>query len=143
MSRPHPPRLLPTWRTVARSLTAVAFLVTGTLHFTHGQTFRAIVPLGFPLPGLLVMVSGVAEMAGGLGLLWWRLRRWAAWGLMALLLAVFPANVYMALRPDLFPGIPVWALWLRLPLQPALVWWVWWVSGGEPPRTGAPQAETL
>jgi uncharacterized membrane protein len=83
-----------------------------------------IMPPALPAPRLLVLLSGVAEVAGGLGLLWPATRRWAAWGLLALLVAVFPANVHMLqLHEQLH--LPAWALWARLPLQPLLMWWVW------------------
>ncbi|HLI77896.1 MAG TPA: hypothetical protein VKV02_13200, partial [Acidobacteriaceae bacterium] len=73
----------------------------------------------------LVLVSGVAEVAGGLGVLLPATRRVAAWGIIALLLAVMPANVWMVQHPERWPGIPVWALWVRLPLQGVLVAWAW------------------
>jgi uncharacterized membrane protein len=68
----------------------------------------------------MVYISGVAEAAGGVGLLIPQLRRAAAWGLVALLVAVFPANVYMATSAPAFS----WILWARLPLQPVFIWWV-------------------
>jgi uncharacterized membrane protein len=65
-------------------------------------------------------------MLGGIGLLFHQpIRRLAAWGLVALLIAVFPANLHMAFHPSSFPNVPVWALWLRLPLQLPLIWWAW------------------
>ncbi len=81
-------------------------------------------PPALPAPRLLVLLSGAAEVAGGLGLLLPATRWLAAWGLLALLLAVFPANAYMLqLHEQLH--IPQWALWARLPLQPLLMWAVW------------------
>jgi uncharacterized membrane protein len=81
------------------------------------------------------VVSGVCEMAGGVGLLIRPLRRTAGWGLVALLCAVFPANVYMAVSPQLTPGrvFPHWLLWARLPLQAVLIAWVWFVGIGSSP----------
>lgn len=78
----------------------------------------------------MVYLSGAAEIAGGLGLLLRRLRRAAAWGLVALLIAVFPANIYMAVGRVQVTAtpLPVWLLWGRLPLQFALIWWVLWCS---------------
>lgn len=76
---------------------------------------------------LLVAISGACEILGGLGLLVPATRRWAAWGLVALFVAVFPANVNMAIHRlpfGKFP-VPVWALWARLPLQAVLVAWAW------------------
>jgi uncharacterized membrane protein len=72
-----------------------------------------------------VLISGAAEIAGGLGVLFPPTRRAAAWGLVLLLVAVWPANLWMAQHPERFPGIPMWALWLRLPLQLPLIWWAW------------------
>lgn len=74
---------------------------------------------------MLVLVSGLAEMAGGLGLMIEKTRVWAGWGLVLLLVCVFPANVNMALHPG---RLPVSLVWLRLPLQPALIWLAWWAG---------------
>ncbi len=83
-----------------------------------------------PNPLLLVRLSGACEIAGGFGLLIPRLRKPAAWGLIALLIAVFPANVYMAVAPDKFTDLkaPAWVWWLRLPLQAVFIWMVGWVG---------------
>jgi uncharacterized membrane protein len=72
----------------------------------------------------VVLASGIAELAGGAGVLHPRTRRAAGWWLIATLVAVFPANVHMALHPGRYRGIPAWALWLRLPLQGACIAWV-------------------
>lgn len=105
--------------------TAATFLTTGTLHFVAEKFFTAIVPKSLPNPKLLVYVSGVFEILGGIGVLFSRTRRPAGWGLIALLLAVFPANVNMALNPERFKQFPAWALWARLPLQFAIIAQVW------------------
>ena len=89
-------------RTTLRWLAAIGFVAAGANHFRDPAMYGRIIPPGFPNPPLLVAASGVCEMAGGLGLLIKPLRRAAGWGLIALLLAVFPANVYMALRPRRF-----------------------------------------
>lgn len=117
---------LPAFRYVSRGTLAVLFVAAGVMHFARPQAYERIVPPGFPSPATLVAVSGVAEIAGGVGLLIPRLRRPAGWGLIALLVAVFPANIYMAVRPDRFAdlGVPTWLLWLRLPLQGGLIAWV-------------------
>ena len=107
-----------------RAPLAALFVGTGTLHFTNPEPFTAIVPDALPAPRTLVHASGAAELIGGLGLLHRRSLRPAGWWLIATLLAVFPANVGMALAPERHPGIPEWALWLRLPLQAALIAWV-------------------
>lgn len=114
-------------RRAFRGVAAALFIAAGLNHFRSPGFYVAIVPPMFPSPGLLVMLSGVFEVAGGIGLLSRPLRRPAGWGLILLLVAVFPANIFMALRPERF-GIPPWLLWLRLPLQGVLVAWVWWVA---------------
>ena len=117
-----------TWPLVALAL---LFVATGTLHFLTPAPFLRIVPPGLPAPRLLVALSGAAEAAGGLGLLWPATRQVARWGLLALLLAVFPANIYMLLIQQQL-GLPLWALWARLPLQPLLMWAVW--RAAQPPH---------
>ncbi|ADV67101.1 DoxX family protein [Deinococcus maricopensis] len=103
---------------------AALFITAGTLHFLRPAFFDAIVPP--PLPARpATLLSGAAELTGGLGLLYRPTRRAASVGLMALLVAVFPANVYMTLHPERFPQLPVWALWARLPLQLPLLWWAY------------------
>ena len=105
--------------------TAATFLTTGSLHFIQEKFFTAIVPKSLPNPKALVYVSGVAEIAGGIGVLIPRTRRLAGKGLLALLLAVFPANINMALNPERFKMFPAWALWARLPLQFLIMLQVW------------------
>ena len=102
------------------------FIGAGVNHFVMPRAYERIVP-----PRLqghakqLVAVSGVAEVAGGLGALLPRARRPAGLGLIAVLAAVFPANVHMARAPERFRPIPRWALYARLPLQPLMMWWAW------------------
>ena len=112
---------------------AAAFVGAGVLHFVKPRLFEAIVPPSLPAPRLMVYVSGAAEILGGLGLLAPALRVWAGWGLAALLVAVFPANVLMARQSERFRRVaPRWALWARLPLQAVLIAWVLWASGAWP-----------
>jgi uncharacterized membrane protein len=118
---------------VNRSRLALAtfFSFTGTMHFVVRRSFEAIVP-----PAIAdrkreaVAISGVAEIAGGLALLHPHTRPLGRWWLLALLLAVFPANIHMAVSPDEIKGldldkVPRWLLWARLPLQPLAMLWVW------------------
>jgi len=109
-------------------LVASCFIIVGIKHFTSPSFFEAIVPPYLPSPRSLVYLSGVFEVAGGIGILIPKLRQTARWGLIALLIAVFPANLHMAIHPDAFvdAGIPLWGLYLRLPLQAVLVAWVAW-----------------
>lgn len=106
---------------------AAFFVGAGTIHFIKPEPYEAIVPPALPLTREIVYLSGVAEIAGGLGVLSGRLRPWAGWWLIALLIAVFPANVYHAIAADDVPGNPVPEplLWARLPLQGLLIAWVW------------------
>ena len=110
-------------------LIALLFAAAGTAHFVRPSAFARIVPPYLPAPYALVYVSGAAELLGALGVLVPGLRRYAGWGLILLALAVFPANVHMALHPADFEGIPAWALYLRLPLQVVLVGWIYWALG--------------
>lgn len=99
----------------------------GIMHFVRPDGFVRITPDWVPAPLLMVYVSGVAEIMGGVGLLKAATRVVAGWGLIALLVAVFPANIHM-LQLARSEGAASWyiaALWIRLPLQPLLVWWVW------------------
>lgn len=116
-----------------RALTSLLFVGAGSMHFIRPESYEDIVPSQLPAPGALVAISGVAEILGGLGLLHARSRRFAGLGLVALLLAVFPANINMALNADsLGRGVPPWALWARLPLQLVLVALVLRVSKPDP-----------
>ncbi|HEX3239640.1 MAG TPA: hypothetical protein VHR18_05840 [Solirubrobacterales bacterium] len=112
-----------------RALTAF-FSFVGTLHFVIPRSFEAIMPPSIPRHREAVIVSGVAEIAGGAMVVPRRTRRLARWWLLGLLLAVFPANVHMAVNPEQVRGldlnkIPHWALWARLPLQPLAMLWTW------------------
>ena len=110
---------------------AALFLVTGVLHFAIPRSYESIVPPYLPARLFLVYLSGACELAGGVGLLVPRTRRAAAIGLVALLAAVFPANVQM-LANAVAAGKPAWQLallWLRLPLQFVLMWLVWRTAG--------------
>jgi len=114
-----------------RRLIATLFVVAGLAHFVVPAFFEAIVPPWLPEwlppPRALVYLSGVAELVGGLGVLVPSVRVAAGWGLLALLLAVFPANVHM-LREAQAAGASIWwlvVLTVRLPLQALLLWWVW------------------
>lgn len=109
----------------SRTALAVFFLGAGVNHFVSPGSYKQIVPPGLGDPDTLVRLSGIAEIAGGVGVLVPGTRRLAGFGLIALLVAVFPANLYMAGNPAKFAKIPVWALYARLPLQPLMMWWAW------------------
>ena len=106
-------------------------VVLGVLHFVATNAFAQIVPPQLPWPHALVWISGVFEILLGLALIPESTRRLAGWGLVALYIAVFPANVYMAVASDRIrdlPPVPPALLWGRLPLQVVFVAWALWVS---------------
>jgi uncharacterized membrane protein len=110
----------------SRLLLGMAFMGAGVNHFVMPRAYEAIVPPG--LPGgakRLVVISGIAEIVGGAGVLTPRTQRAAGFGLIALLIAVFPANLHMARNPERFRRIPRWALYARLPVQPLMMRWAW------------------
>ena len=102
------------------------------MHFVRPRAYEAIMPPYVPAHREAVQVSGVAELAGGLAVISPATRPVARWWLLVLLVAVFPANLHMALHPDEVERhgvpaaqIPSWLLWARLPLQPLMMIWVW------------------
>ena len=111
---------------ISRRILGGFFIGAGLNHFLSPRFYEAMVP-----PSLqderkrIVQVSGVAELIGGLGVLIPSTRRLSGVGLIALLAAVFPANLYMASDPERFKKVPRWALYARLPLQPLMMLWAW------------------
>jgi len=115
---------------LSQRLLAAFFVFAGTMHFVIPKRYEAIMPPSLPRHREAVVVSGLAEIAGGLMVLHPRTRVLAGTWLVALLAAVFPANVHMALHPEEVRGldtdrVPRWALWARLPLQPVMMVWAW------------------
>lgn len=104
----------------------VFYVVAGIMHFVAPKWYLRIMPPWIPFHRAAVYVSGVAEIALGAGVLIPSVSRWAAWGLIALLVAVFPANLYMYLEAERFRPIPKALLLLRLPLQVGLIAWAYW-----------------
>ena len=114
---------------VALVLLGVFFIAAGANHFVHPGFYLRIVPGYLPDHALLVAISGVCECLGGIGVLIPRTRRLAGIGLIALLIAVFPANVQMAQHPEFYADIgSALAFYIRLPLQLAIIAWVWWAT---------------
>ena len=109
------------------------YVVAGVLHFVAPELYVQIIPPILPAPLALVYLSGVAEIAVGVGVLIPRTRRYAAWATIALLVAIFPANVYMATSMVVVEGIgggdpsPL-IRWGRLPLQGVLILWAYWYT---------------
>jgi uncharacterized membrane protein len=112
-------------------------MAAGTNHFIHPGPYMGMMPSYLPWPAELVWLSGLLEMIGGVGVLFSRSRVVAGWGLVALLIAVFPANLNVAVHG--WPGVSLspWILWLRLPLQIVLVWWVFETCLSESSRDDA------
>lgn len=112
---------------VLKWVLAAAMIFAGVMHFVSPKGFERIVPKWLPSPKALVAISGVFEVLGGVGLLVPPAQHFAAWGLIALYVAVFPANVNMAMNnlPLGKTTPPMWAQWARLPLQFVLIAWAW------------------
>ncbi|AFK19504.1 DoxX family membrane protein [Haloferax mediterranei ATCC 33500] len=113
----------------------IFYIVAGVMHFVDPEVYVQLVPPSFPAALELVYISGIGEVALGAGVLVQRTRRLAAWGLIALLIAVFPANVYMATHDVVLTGAPEFmrnpsdaVSWARLPLQGVLILWAWWYT---------------
>ncbi|MBE9192348.1 DoxX family protein [Gloeocapsopsis crepidinum LEGE 06123] len=113
-----------------RVILAASIVVVGMLHFAVPETFVSIVPSFLSYPLELVYLSGVFEILGGFGLLVPTVSRAAAWGLIALFIAVFPANINMAVNHIHIDGIPdsPWFQVVRLPFQAVLITWAWWYT---------------
>ncbi len=113
---------------------ALFYTVAGALHFIQPEPYLRTMPPYIPWHAAMVGISGALEISGALGLLVNGTRRAAAWGLVALLIAVFPANIYMAMHPteagaaSITPALR----WGRLPLQPILIWWLLWCTRPRP-----------
>jgi uncharacterized membrane protein len=117
------------WRRIFRVLLAVFFITAGANHFRTPDLYLGMMPPWLPRPLVLVQVCGVAQILGGIGVLVTATRWFSGWGLIVLLIAVFPANLHVALQGHMqgFDFSPV-MLWLRLPLQLVLISWVWWTT---------------
>ncbi|MEO2167984.1 MAG: hypothetical protein ABGY42_07650 [bacterium] len=123
------PRSIP--RTVSLVLIMIFFTTAGIMHFAMTDFFVAIMPPYLPLHLEAVYISGVFEILGGVGVMFGATRLYAGYGLLALLVAVYPANIHMALNPELFPDTSATALYARLPVQFAALAWVWWATSRE------------
>jgi uncharacterized membrane protein len=106
-------------------LVAAYFLFGGISHFTNSDFFIEIMPPYLPYHLEIVWISGAFEILGGLGILLPKTRAMAGYGLIALTIAVTPANIHMAMNPELFPDVPVALLYVRLLLQVLLLWLIW------------------
>jgi uncharacterized membrane protein len=113
----------------------VLFIVAGSIHFVNPKIYEAIMPPYLPAHRALVAISGFFEILGGIGAMIPQTRKAAGIGLIALLVAVFPANLYMATDAAKFASFaPAWALWARLPIQVFLIVWVYNATVAEPKK---------
>lgn len=122
-----------TFKLAMKWLLGVLFVAAGMNHFVDPGFYVRIMPPYLPWHYELVLISGAFEILGGIGLLIPRLQVAAAWGLIALLIAIFPANLHMALHPDDYPMAPPLFWWLRLPLQAVFIAWAYWFTRSEQP----------
>jgi len=111
-----------------RYLLGTFLVFAGANHFRIPEFYVSIMPAYLPWHLALVYASGAAEIALGVLLFFERVKRPAAWGAVALMVAVFPANLQMALHPELYPQFSAAALWIRLPLQGVLIAWACWLT---------------
>lgn len=109
-------------------LLAIFILASGVMHFTNSAFYLSIMPPYIPWHLAMVYISGLFEIVLGLMLMVPKFTRLAAWGIIALLIAVFPANIHMALHTELYSYISPIALWLRLPLQGVFIAWAYWFT---------------
>ena len=116
------------WRNFVLFGLAIFFTYTGIDHFVNAEFYLSIMPPYFPLHKEAVYISGFFEVLGGVGVLVPQFRKIAGWGLFLLLIAVYPANIYMAITPEAFPKIPISLLYFRLVLQFFFLYWAYIVT---------------
>ena len=121
---------LPTewWRILSLFGLSVFFVYFGIDHFINPDFYLSIMPPAFPLHAEAVYISGFFEILGGICVLIPSLRKLAGWGLIALLVSVYPANIYMAINPEAFPEISIGLLYFRLPLQFLFIYWAYSIT---------------
>lgn len=117
-----------TFKLVTKIIFGVLFVAAGANHFINPKFYESIMPPYLPWPYQLVILSGIAEIALAIGLLIPQTSQYAAWGLILLLIAVFPANIHMATHQELYPNVPAIVHWIRLPLQAVLILWAYWYT---------------
>jgi len=118
-----------TTRLTFRILLGIFFVAAGANHFRAPGMYLGMIPAWLPAPSTLVEISGVAEIMGGIGVLVPATRLFSGWGLIALLIAIFPANLHVAMQGHM-PGFDLspFTLWLRLPFQLVFIGWTWWTA---------------
>ena len=120
-------------RAILKWIFGASFVIAGANHFIHTDFYVSIMPpyLYLPWHAALVYLSGVAEILLGVMLFFRRMERLAAWGMIALMIAVSPVHIQMALHPAQYPDFSEAALWMRLMLQGGLILLVWWLARAE------------
>lgn len=108
-------------KSISAYLMGLIYVAAGINHFLNADFYLRMMPHPFPYPMYAVYASGIAEMLLGAGVLFALTRQWSSYGVIVLLIAIFPANINMALHPQSW-DIPLWALYARLPLQLLLIW---------------------
>jgi len=116
------------WRKFSLFGLSLFFIYFGIDHFINPEFYLSIMPPAFPLHAEAVYISGFFEILGGISVLIAPLRKIAGWGLVALLICVYPANIYMAITPEAFPEISIALLYFRLPLQFLFIYWAYSVT---------------
>jgi uncharacterized membrane protein len=113
---------------VLKWIFGIAFIFAGVYHFINPKFYLKIMPPYLPWHLFLIYLSGIFEIVLGIMLLIPKSQKFAAWGLILLLIAVFPANIYTAMNPDKFPEISPMLLYLRLAIQFVLIAWAFWFT---------------
>lgn len=122
------PKLFSQLRTALKYLLGLSFALAGANHFLNTPFYLSMMPPYLPWHLFLVYLSGILEMACGTALLVQQFTRVGAWGVIAVSIAVFPANIYMAVHNELFTQFSPTALWIRLPLQGVIIAWAYWYT---------------
>jgi len=120
------PKHLP--KRIALIVFSLFFIIAGSNHFANPDFYVAIMPPYLPFHLKMVYVSGILEILGGITIMVPRYRYFVGWGIILLLLAIFPANIHMALYPELFTEINPIVLYARLPIQLLFILWVYWIT---------------
>ncbi len=115
-------------KTILKWLFGIAFILAGANHFINPPFYLKMMPPVLPAHLFLIYLSGIIEIVLGVLLLIPKFTKFAAWSLIALLIAVFPANIYMVMNPQLFNEFSMISLYVRLPIQFVLIVWAFWLT---------------
>ncbi len=115
---------------IVRWLATIFFLIAGILHFVIPEFYQAMIPPFIPFKDFFIVVTGIAEMAGAIGIQIPKLRKLSGILMMVLLISIFPANIYVAAVQPALPNLEYSgsSMWWRLLLQPVFIGWIWLVS---------------